>query len=144
MPEVDEPTMALAGAWSVDLGQHLVLQVEPLRHAFLDEVGILHRLGDRLGEGKLALLRQPARQHLLVGAARALHHLADLARGFRIGIVDRHVDAVEQQAGHPARADDPAADGGGFFDGAHAETLCLAVSGLERGTRIPARITAGS
>ena len=128
----------------VDLGQHLVLEVEPLGHAFLDEVGILHRLGDGLGEGELAFLRQAARQHLLVGAARALHHLADLAVGLRVGIVDRHVDAVEQKPGDPARADDAAADGGGLFDDAHVEALCLAVSGLVSGTRSPARITAGS
>ena len=48
----------------LDLGQHLVLEVEPLRHAFLDEVGVGDGLGDRRGEGELALLRQAAGQHL--------------------------------------------------------------------------------
>ena len=130
----------------IDLGQHAVLEVEPLRHAFLDEVGAVDRLGDGLGVADRALPRQPLGQHLLVGAPRALHHFADLARGFRIGIEDRHVDAVQHEARDPPRADDAAADRSGLADDAHADAplLCLAVSGSVSATRSPARMTAGS
>src|SRR6185437_14552409 len=109
-------------------------------------VGARHRLGDGLGEGQLAFLGQAAGKHLLIGAARALHHLVDLARGLRIGIVDRNVDAVQQQARDPARANDSAADGGCFLDSAHADApaLWLAVWGLTSATRSPTRMTAGS
>ena len=53
----------------VDFRQHLVLQVEPFRHAFLNEVGTGNGLFDRLGKCQLAFLRQTARHHCLIGAA---------------------------------------------------------------------------
>ena len=103
----------------IDLGQHLVLQLQAFRHALLDEVSARDRFRDGLGKGQLAFLRQAARHHLLVGAARALHHLVDLAGRLRVRIEDRDVDAVEQKARDPAGADDPSADGGCFADCGH-------------------------
>ena len=46
---------------------------------------------------------------LLQGAARILHHLADLALGLGVRVEHVHVDAVERESRHPSPADDPAA-----------------------------------
>src|SRR5690606_39144786 len=81
-------------------------------YAILNEIGISHRLSDSLGKGELAFLRQALGQHLPVGAARAFHHLADLALGLGVRVEDRDVYAVEEQARDPARADDSTTYGG--------------------------------
>jgi hypothetical protein len=72
----------VGGCGRLDLGQRLELEVEPFRHALLDEVGTRHRLRDRAGEGHLAFLGQALHRHARVGAAGIRHHLVDLALGF--------------------------------------------------------------
>ena len=51
-PEVEEPISASGGACRSISASTLLLELEPLRHALLDEVGVAHRLLERLGEGQ--------------------------------------------------------------------------------------------
>ena len=79
----------------------------------------LHRLLDAFREAQRST---PARRRigeLGEGAVGEGHHLADLALGFRIGIGDRDVDAVLDEARRPAAADDATADDRGFAHAGH-------------------------
>ncbi|MDE1187855.1 MAG: hypothetical protein PW844_15440 [Pantoea sp.] len=98
----------------IDLVEHAALQVEPLGHAFLDPVGICHRLFQAGAEGELAAWRQRCAGQHAVGALGIGQHFADDALRFRMRIEDLDVDAGQQEAGNPPPADNAAADAGGL------------------------------
>ncbi len=131
-------------AMFLDFGEDLVLEVEPLGHAFLNPASILHGFLDGGREVQVPLLRDHAVRQGGKRAARIGEHFADLALGVGIGIGDDDIPAVEQEAGRPAAADHAAADDGRFLSGRHFPVLSAARSGSTSGTRSPARITAGS
>ncbi|MNZ82876.1 hypothetical protein D3C78_1015860 [compost metagenome] len=92
------------------------LEIEALRCAFLDEVGVAHAFLDGVDEAQ-AILRRAGCQPLLlqrgpgIGDARAQ---GCFGAGRRVPGDD--VEAVGQGAGDPAAADDAAAEGGEGFD----------------------------
>ena len=98
----------------VDRPQHVALEREPLRHALLHELGPFDRRLDRGGEAEPAARRQRRADEAGEGALGVRDHLADDALRLGAGIVHGDVDAREQQARDPARADHPAADAGGL------------------------------
>src|SRR5690606_13886539 len=67
---------------------------------------------DGSGIGNASSGRQCAVRHVLIGAAGIGEHRLHLAAGFRVRIVERYIDAIENKAGGPARADDTAANAG--------------------------------
>ena len=112
----------------VDLGQHGAFEIEPFGHAFLDEFGAVHCIGNAAGNAQRAGGRARVAEQPGEGAFGIVEHRLQLAFGVRVGVVDRGVDAVQDEAGRPAAADDPAADAGGAFD-----TVCHGILVPESG-----------
>ena len=94
----------------VDLGEHPDLQVFHLGQALDDEARARRRLGDRAGDAQDALRHVEAGHQLRHGAAGVGQHRVELAGELRVGVEDRAVMAVQQEARRPAGADDAAAD----------------------------------
>src|SRR5579862_746141 len=105
----------------VDLGEDTALQILALGQALLDEIGALDGIGQRAGDPQRAFPGQLGRgEELRPGAPRIGQHRLELALQLGIGIVDRDVDAVEEETRAPAGADDAAADQRRGLDLAHA------------------------
>ena len=115
--------MSTSGAGrGAGLRQQRLLELEPLGRALLDE---LHALGGGSGrrhEGQRAFARQRHRRQAAERPARELQHLAELALGLGIGVVEAHVDAAEQEARGPAAADHAAAEQAHRAGCAHASS----------------------
>ena len=86
------------------------LELLPLRRALLDEAGALDGLLGSGDERQRSLGRQRRERQPPVCVACVVEHRVDLAAGLRVGVVEAHVEPVEQEARRPAAADHPAAE----------------------------------
>ena len=87
-------------------GDQIALQRLTLRNALLDEPGVASRLLRARRDGQVALDRKRRRHQLGVGAAGVLDHGADVLLGPFVGVVQPHVDSVQDEPRRPARPDD--------------------------------------
>ena len=92
------------------VGEHRLLEGEPLGGALLHEVGAGDRFVGRADEAQRALGRTRHVGQAVVGPPGVVEHLADLARRVRIGVVEVDVDAVEHEPGRPPTADHATAE----------------------------------
>ena len=106
----------ITGRGGFDGGDDSMLQVEPLRHAFLDIIGTRHRRGKRVVKGQLAFGAKRCHQHAGVGTAGVLDHFVDNAAGVRAGVMHRDVNPVQQETRDPTTADDTTANTGNLRD----------------------------
>ena len=101
------------GVWrrgGLDLGIDRLFDIKPFRHRLDDQLCAGHRLGHRSGKTHLAATWQRGHCQLAERGVGIRHHRVDLARCFRIGIVDADIDTVLDQACNPAATDNAAAD----------------------------------
>ena len=120
----------------LDLGIDRLLDVKPLRHRLDDQLGIGDRLGDAGGKPHLPAFGKRRHGQPGNGMVGIRHHVADLARRFRIGIEDSDIDTVLDKPGHPAAADHAAADNGGAAGFHRSRHLCLRSAQRATGARL--------
>ena len=96
----------------LNFSKDLMLDVEPLGYAFLDPVGIGDGLLNGFANRKPAFLWQGGFIKHRQRMACIFQNIADLAFGFRIGIKQLNVPAVQQKPRQPATTNNPAANYG--------------------------------
>ena len=119
-----------------DLAVQLQFQLQAFRGAFLDEVGVFHAFFNG-GHKAQAVLRCAGCEALFFQGAPGIGDaFAQRRFGTRRGVPGDHIEAMRQGAGHPAAADDTAAEGGEGFDfcnKAHGKFLKRSVIPCGRG-----------
>ncbi|MNN24771.1 hypothetical protein D3C81_1382130 [compost metagenome] len=112
-----------------DFAVQVQFQLQPFRGALLDEIGIAHALFDGRDKAQ-AILRCTRRQALFLQCAPGVGDaFAQGCFSAWCRVPGHYVQAMGEGAGHPAAADDTAAQGGegfDFGDEAHGQFLNLA------------------
>ena len=121
----------------IDSRKNPALEVQPLGHAFLNEAGAFHGLGERSREAERAGGGARFAEHPVEGALGIVHRRLHRGPGIRSRVVERHVDPAQHEAGRPAAADQAAADAGCALDAACHGALATA-------PRFPQRVLSAS
>jgi len=103
-----------------------VLERQNFADAFLNPLHAFYSFGERIDIGDGARLRQRRDTERPQGTLGIGIDLANLARGFGIGIEHRNVDTVQREPRGPASADNAAADDGCFGETGHGDaSVCV-------------------
>ena len=124
-PEVEDPMTTFGRRRRVHLGEDRAFEVEPLRHALLDELRAFDGGFDARHDPQRASGRAGVAEQAREDALGVVEDLVRLAFGLGVRIVDGGVDPVQHEPGRPPAADDPAADARGALDVGHRDVLLL-------------------
>ena len=109
-PDVDEHTITSSAGEAVGLGEQRALELHVLGCALLHELDAGDRVLDRRAHERSEPSAGSGASVSRAYARRAFASTSSTLRGARVGVVEPHVDAVQQEPRRPAGADHAAAE----------------------------------